>query len=264
MRLTPGERARVEHTDGTLLIVFLIPHKRPPDYRPADAIPYITVPLTILLTEHNIVTVCSTRAHILRDIAAGKVPEMPTVRKRRFILKLLFRISEQYLKYLREIDDLVERVEDQLQRSLQNREALELLRYQKSLVYFTTALRSNKLMVERLGKTHLLAEPEDAELLDDVLIEVQQAIALTEISEGILSQMMDAFAPIISNNLNVVMKFLASITIIISLPTVAANFYGMNVALPGNEHLLAFWVIMGWSLALSVGVLFVFWRKNWL
>ncbi len=258
--LDPGERARVERSGGVTLIVFLIPHAKP---TPTDT-PYITVPLGILLTENNIVTICCTRSHILRDIAAGKIPDMPTVRKRYFILKLLFRISEQYLKYLRTIDEAVAKIQVRLQNSLQNREVMELLKYQKCLVYFITALRSNELMLMRLQKSALLTQAEDEELLEDVLIEVRQAIELTEISESILGQMMGAFTSIISNNLNVVMKFLAAATIVISLPTLVASFFGMNVNLPIANHPLAFWFVMGLAVLLAVGILVFFWRKQWL
>ncbi|MBK6431454.1 magnesium transporter CorA family protein [Candidatus Amarolinea dominans] len=258
--LDPGERARVEHSQGVTLIVFLIPHAKP---APIDT-PYATLPLGILITESNIVTICCTRSHILRDIAAGKIPDMPTVNHRRFILKLLLRISEQYLKYLRTIDEAVEQVEVRLHHSLQNREVLELLKYQKCLVYFVTALRSNELMLKRLQKSALLTHAEDEELLEDVLIEIRQAIELTEISERILGQMMGAFTSIISNNLNVVMKFLAAVTIIISLPTLVASFFGMNVNLPAANHPLAFWFVIGLAGTLAISIVLFFWRKHWL
>jgi magnesium transporter len=142
---------------------------------------------------------------------------------------------------------------------------MELLKYQKSLTYFTTALKSNELVLDRLQKGQLLQRyPEDDELLDDVLIEVRQAIEMTSISEDILSQMMDAFASIISNNLNVVMKFLASVTIVLSVPTLIASLYGMNVRLPLEDHPLAFLLILGFSLAVALFVVIVFWRRDWL
>ena len=138
-----------------------------------------------------------------------------------------------YLNYLREITKSVDALEDQLQLSTRNKEVYGLLKYQKSLTYFTTALKSNELMVERLQRSRLFNQyPEDDDLLDDVITENQQAIEMTNITSNILSGMMDAFASIISNNLNTVMKFLASVTIIVNLPAVFASFYGMNVELP--------------------------------
>ena len=166
--------------------------------------------------------------------------------------------------YLREINRTVETLEDRLQLSMRNRELLELLKFQKSLTYFTTALKSNELMMERLHRSQLFKTyPDDEELLEDVLTENQQAIEMTNIAGSILSQMMDAFASIISNNLNVVMKFLASFTIILTFPTMVASFYGMNVGLPLQESPTVFWLILAVSLALSVTVATVFWRRDW-
>ena len=147
---------------------------------------------------------------------------------------------------------------------MKNKELLELLKYQKSLVHFTTALRSNELMMERLQKSRLFdMHPDDQDLLEDVLTENQQAIEMVTISNDILSQMMDAFASIISNNLNVVMKFLTAVTIILMLPTLVASFYGMNVGLPLQNSPFAFLLTLIVSLALSFVVVLIFLKKNW-
>ena len=223
------------------------------------------MPLSIIIIEKLIVTIAPLATGVLQEFAAGHVRGLSTAKKTRFVLRLLWHIADQYLVRLREINTAVDALEDKLQRSLRNREVMELLKYQKSLVYFTTALKSNELVLERLQKGQLLQRyPEDDELLDDVLIEVRQAIEMTSISEDILSQMMDAFASIISNNLNAVMKFLASVTIVLSVPTLLASLYGMNVRLPLEEHPLAFLLIVTASLAASSIVVFVFWRKDWL
>ncbi len=142
---------------------------------------------------------------------------------------------------------------------------MELLKYQKSLVYFTTALKSDELILRHLQKNQLFQQfPEDLDLLEDVLTEVQQAIEMTNISSNILSQMMDAFASIISNNLNSVMKFLASITIILSLPTMIASFYGMNVKLPLGQWAWAFPLILVFAVLVCASAALLFWRKDWL
>jgi magnesium transporter len=148
---------------------------------------------------------------------------------------------------------------------LQNREVMELLRYQKSLVHFMTAVRGNELILERLrnGDLFELARTDHA-LLADVEVEHRQAIERVEVTSDILSSMMDAFASIISNNLNVVMKLLTSMTVVLIIPTVFATFYGMNVALPFEHHPWTFWVIVAVSLACSLGVGLIFWRKDWL
>ena len=156
-------------------------------------------------------------------------------------------------------------VEGRLQRSLRNEEVLQLLRYQNCLVYFTTGLKSNQLVMQRLQRSRLFSRfEEDEELLEDVLIENSQALEMTQISENILGQDMDAYASIISNNLNVVMKFLASATIIVSVPTLLASIYGMNVDLPLQGSPYAFVVVMGVALLLVMAMLWLFWRRDWL
>jgi magnesium transporter len=159
---------------------------------------------------------------------------------------------------------VVDILEDQLQQSTRNKEVLELLKYQKSLTYFTTALKSNELMMERLQRSQLLRTyPEDEDLLEDVLTENQQAIEMTNITSNILSSMMDAFASIISNNLNGVMKFLAAITIVLSLPTMVASFFGMNVHLPFEAHPQAFVLIIFISLLIGLSAVYIFWKRDW-
>jgi magnesium transporter len=138
------------------------------------------------------------------------------------------------------------------------------LKLQKSLVYFTTALKSNEILLERLQRHQLFRQyPEDVDLLEDVIIENQEAIQISDISTTILSSMMDAFASIISNNLNSVMKFLASITIVLSIPTIVASFFGMNVGLPFAAHSAAFWLILGFSVAISFVIVLIFMKRDW-
>ena len=178
---------------------------------------------------------------------------------------LLLQTSSHYLSHLRQMTRRIDTLEDELQESTRNREVLELLKYQKSLTFFTTALRSNELMMERLQRSQWFATyPDDEDLLEDVITENRQAIDMTNITSNILSSMMDAFASIISNNLNSVMKLLASITIVLSLPTMVASFYGMNVILPLEGHPWAFLAILGISLVISSVSAFLFWKRDWL
>jgi magnesium transporter len=257
------ERARTERENGELLIVLRIPYFNGKD---AD-VPYTTIPLGIILTPNHIITVCKLENDILREFANGRVRDMSTNKRLRFILRILLATATKYLNYLREITKVIDQLEDQLQKSTRNKEVLDLLKYQKSLTYFTTALKSNELMMERLQRSQLLRTyPEDEDLLEDVLTENQQAIEMTNITSNILSSMMDAFASIISNNLNVVMKFLASITIVLSLPATVAAFFGMNVTLPFEFELrpAAFVIIVLISFVISVGAAYLFWRRDWL
>ncbi|HQE92244.1 MAG TPA: magnesium transporter CorA family protein [Anaerolineae bacterium] len=255
------ERSRVEKSNGDTLIVVKIPHYQ----GDTSDIPYIAIPLGIMLAPNFVVTICRVESDLLRDAAAGRLRGLSTGKRNRFTLYLFLGTATRYLHCLREINRRVDELEDKLQRSMRNQEVLELLKYEKSLTYFTTALKSNELMMERLQRNQLFQTyPDDLELLEDVLTENRQAIEMVNISSAILSQMMDAFASIISNNLNVVMKFLASITIIISLPTVVASFFGMNVHLPLENSPFAFPIILIISVAIAVLVAWNFSRRDWL
>lgn len=254
------ERPRTDKEGNTTLVLLRIPYFQ----GQAADIPFTTLPLGILLTAELIVTVCKVENDTIQDFMTGQVADFSTAKRNRFILRLLQSTATEYLKYLRKINRDVDSIEDKLQLSMKNEELFELLKYQKSLVYFTTALKSNELMMERLQRSRLFEMyPEDGDLLDDVLTENQQAIEMVIIASNILSQMMDAFASIISNNLNVVMKFLTSVTIILMLPTLVASFYGMNVELPLQNLPYAFLLTLIVSFALSLMVVLFFLKKNW-
>lgn len=258
--LDRDEMARVERDEGYTLILLRIPHFQ----GEAHDTPYTTVPMGIILKENLIATICRHESHITSILTDGKFSGFKTAKRYRFVLYVLLETAAQYLANLRAINRAVDRVEDQLQKSTRNRELLELLKYQKSLVYFTTALHSNEVMMERLQRMRIFNQyEEDEELLEDVITENQQAIQMTNINAEILSSMMDAFASIISNNLNVVMKALAAITIVINVPAIVAAFYGMNVALPGEGHPLAFVAVLGIALVLTGMAVLVFYRRDW-
>jgi len=257
--LDMDERARTEKENGATLIVLRVPSFQ----GEAADVPYVTVPLGIVLTDWFVATVCKTDTTVVE--ALRRAPGLATSKRNRFILRMLRITANQYLQDLRQIDNTVDILEDRLHHAQRNRELLGLLKYEKSLVYFTAALKSNELILQHLQKNQLFQQyPEDLDLLEDVLTEVQQAIEMTNISSNILSQMMDAFASIISNNLNVVMKFLASVTIILSLPTMIASFYGMNVPVPMNQWGWAFPLILAASVVVCAAAAVLFWRKDWL
>ncbi|HNK62602.1 MAG TPA: magnesium transporter CorA family protein [Anaerolineales bacterium] len=257
--LDQDEMARMERDEDYTFILLRIPI-----YQADSDIPYNTVPLGIMILGNKIITVCRYDSDIFKALTSGKHRYMKTGKRYRLTLYIFLETAARYLNLLREINRATEAVEDRLQKSTQNREVLELLKYQKSLTYFATALRSNEVMMERVQKTQLFNYyEEDQDLLEDVLTENQQAIQMTSIATEILSGMMDAFASIISNNLNVVMKALAALTIILNMPTIVASFYGMNVALPGEGHPLAFLTVIGLSLALTAAATYVFYKRNW-
>lgn len=254
------ERARTERENGELLIVLRVP------FYQGDSvdIPYSTLPLGIILTDRFLITICKSENNVIQDFLSGRVRSLSTGKRHRFVLRILLNAANLYLNYLREITKSVDILEDQLQRSTRNKEVLELLKYQKSLTLFTTALKSNELMMERLQRSGIFEMySEDEELLEDVLTENRQAIEMTNISSNILSSMMDAFASIISNNLNGVMKFLASVTIVLSLPTMIASFFGMNVHIPMEEHPSAFLLIILISASIGLFAVYIFWKRDW-
>jgi magnesium transporter len=259
--LDVDERARIEREDGNILIVVRLPSAEAPT---AD-VPFTTHAVGIVLAGQYILTISKRDNEILQELARGRVKDLSTVKRNRFILRFLLNTASKYLSYLREINRAVDHLEDQLQMSLRNRELLGLLKYQKSLVYFTTALKSNELMMERLQRSqHFAAYPDDTDLLEDVLTENQQAIEMTNIASNILSSMMDAFASIISNNMNTVMKFLASMTIVLTLPVLVASLFGMNVPLPFQDWPFTFGVILLVSVGLAAFVARFFLKHDWM
>ncbi len=259
--LDMDERARSEREDdGKMLILIRIPFFQGLNVD----VPYSTLPLGLILTDSMIVTVCRRPNDLTTEFASGKIKNLSTGKRIRFVLRMLLLNANRYLSHLRQINKMTEDSEDRLQQSMQNKEVLELLKYQKSLVYFTTALKANELLLERLQRTQLFRQySDDEDLLEDVITENQQAIEMVNISANILSSMMDAFASIISNNLNVVMKFLAVATILVSLPVVVTGFYGMNVNLPLMDWQYTWIAILGLSILIVGVTIWFFVRKRW-
>ncbi|HQV94037.1 MAG TPA: magnesium transporter CorA family protein [Anaerolineales bacterium] len=254
------EMPRMERDDDYTFILIRIPHRQPD-----SDVPYITIPLGIFIKGNMIVTICRYEKEMFQALANRKYRLLKTGKRYRFALYIFLETATRYLTHLREINRITEALEDQLQKSTRNREVLELLKYQKSLTYFATALRSNEVMMERVQRTQIFNYYEDdQDLLEDVLTENQQAIQMTTIATEILSSMMDAFASIISNNLNGVMKALAALTIIVSLPGTVAGFFGMNVMLPLSDgNPTAFLIVFGIALSLTAIATFIFYKRDW-
>lgn len=257
----PQERPRTEHDGSTLLVVLHYPLRRGAD----AAVPYVTAPLSLVLTEAAVITVSPYPTDFLEGPVAEELQGIAARDRTRFVLRLLMLLAQQFLVCHAEIEDAVDQLESRLRRSLRNEEVLELLRYEKSLVWFITALKGDEMVLERLRRAAQLRwDTEDLDVLEDVLIELRQAIEMVDITQNILGQMMDAFASIVSNNLNAVMKVLTSATILIAVPTLIASLYGMNVGLPGARSPVAFAGILLGSLALTAVLVTVFRRRNWL
>lgn len=260
--LDEEERSRIETEDNYSLVLVDIPvieERNEKDW-------YVTIPMGIIMTEEIIVTVCLEDTPILTAFMDNRVRDFHTYMKTRFILQILYKNATLFLQYLRIIDKKSEVVERKLHQSQKNQELIELLELEKSLVYFTTSLRSNEVVFEKLLKNEKIKKyPEDTELLEDVIIENKQAIEMANIYSGILSGTMDAFASVISNNLNIVMKFLATVTIVMSIPTMVASFYGMNVmaeGMPFSQNPHGFIIVIAFSLILTLAVAWVFSKKD--
>lgn len=246
--LDEEETSRIDTEEGQTLIIIDTPAVEKSD----NAVIYSTLPLGIIVTETNIITVSLRESSVIRDFADGLVKGVSTAKKTSFILHILLRVAKRYLQYLKQIDKLYNHMERQLYKSQRNKELIQLLDLEKSLVYFNTSLKANEVTLEKIlrGRIVTLYE-EDHDLLEDVLIEVRQAIEMANIYSSIISGMMDAFASVISNNLNVIMKVLTSITILLTIPNIVFSFYGMNVAGLPLDH---FW---WFPLTVSVGLIAV-------
>ncbi|HEX9595246.1 MAG TPA: magnesium transporter CorA family protein [Anaerolineales bacterium] len=258
--LDVDELARAEKEDGVTLIIFRVPffHGDQKD------IPYTTIPMGVATSTKWIVTISSQRTELLRESRKSKEHPLHTRKHNTFILHILYNTAKLYLQHLTSINRIVDNLEDRLSVSIRNKELFELLKYQKSLVYFATALKTNDLMVERLQRLQLFQKyDEDQDLLDDVLTENRQAMEMNNISSNILSQMMDAFASMISNNQNEVIKLLTSVTIVLSIPVVVASFFGMNLNLPFQGQPMAFEITLAISVLLSVLAIFILRKKDW-
>lgn len=241
--LDEEERSRIETDEDTndCLILVDVPYigiER-------DAQIYETIPLGIIMTDLAIITVCLKENIILKAFVNKSVKTFYTFKKSRFILQILYRNASLYLQYLKQIDKQSSIIENELHKSMKNKELIQLLTLEKSLVYFSTSLKANELVMERLLRYDFIKKyPDDTELLEDTIVENKQAIEMAKIYSDILSGTMDAFASVISNNLNIVMKVLTSITIVMAIPTIIASFFGMNVPVPMENNHFAFYLII--------------------
>jgi len=256
------EASRIENGDEETLIIIDIPYW---DNSTENHI-YSTFPMSIIVKKDCIITVCLRDNIVIRDIASGMIKTLNTKHKTQFVLYTLFRMVVRYLQYLRQIDKRTSMLEQQLRKSMRNKELTQLMDLQKSLVYFQTSLKSNESTLEKIrrGRAIKLYE-EDHDLLEDVIIEIKQALEMCNIYSSILSGTMDAFASVISNNLNIVMKQLTSITIIMAIPTMVFSFYGMNIgensgSLPFGETI---WIPLFFSIIVSVVAGIGFYKKDY-
>lgn len=257
--LDSEEKARIESDEGQTLIIV----DTPIIYAEDKSVMYETIPLGIIVTSDYVVTICLERNTVIRDFEKSKLKTFFTFKRTRFVFQMLYRIATYYLRYLKQINKQTDKIEEQLHKSLKNQELFALLNIQKSLVYFTTSLKSNEAVLDKLLKGNFLKMyEEDEDILEDVIIENKQAIEMANTYVSIIGGMMDAFASVISNNLNIVMKALTSITIVLAIPTMIASFFGMNVIVPMSQNSYAFLIILGIAVLLSTITGIVFMKKK--
>ncbi len=224
--LDEEETSRIDIEDNNILVILDIPFTEMEE----NSLTYDTYPLGIIHTEKALITICLKNNKILTDFIEGNIRSFYTFKRSRFILQILYRISSYFLVCLRQIDKKSWMIQNKLHKSMNNKVLMQLLSLQNSLVYFSTSLKSNELTLEKMIKLDIMQKyEEDKELLEDVIIENKQAIEMTSMYTHILSATMDASANVISNNLNLVMKILASVTIVISIPNIYSGIFGMNV-----------------------------------
>ncbi|MEI7884323.1 MAG: magnesium transporter CorA family protein [Clostridia bacterium] len=256
--LDKEEGSRIETEDDYILILFDIPVVNKKEHTGL----YTTIPMSIIIGKEHVITVCLEDNPIVRDFMRGRVKGFHTQFKTRFLFQLLYKTASYYLRYLRHIDRASNQIEIELHRSMKNKELIELLELEKSLVYFSTSLKSNEIILEKILKFALVKMyPDDQDLLEDVIIENKQAIEMSNIYSNILSGTMDAFASVISNNLNIVMKLLAGITIVLSVPTIVASVFGMNVIVPLANQPYGFWIVLAIILGIA-GILGIIMKKK--
>ena len=257
------ERSRVEFEDGVLSLIVNLPLMD-------DEGQFDTLPCGLAFTSRNFMTICSRDNRIISSFNKNTAKSFDTRERGRFLLSILSKCTQFYLKYLAIINQRTEDIEYSLRKTTKNKALFKLIEIQKSLVYFTTALKDNHLVLLKILR--MINSPtmsklikftdDDIDMLEDVIVENKQAIEMVDMHRSILEGMMDGFASIINNNLNLVMKFLAAITIILSIPTMLASFWGMNVPVPGAGNPYGFLIVMAISAVATVLTIIYFRKKG--
>ncbi len=257
--LDDDESPRIETEEEYTLIIADTPIVKPE----GTSYIYSTIPLGIILSDDYFITVSTEQTTLLSDFSESRVRGgFDTCKRTRFLLQILYRNAGKYLSYLRQIDKQNAQIQAILVKSMKNRELLQMLNLEKSLVYFSTSLKGNEIVLEKLLRGNMVRRyPDDTDLLEDVIIDNKQAIEMCAIHRDITASTMDTFASIISNNLNIVMKLQAAISILIAIPSVIAGFWGMNVPVPFEHIPSAFYIIIGVSV-LATGLMALFMRHR--
>lgn len=261
--LDEEESSRVESEDDQTLVIVDVPVAERQDEE--KTVVYSTIPMAIITNNRFITTVCLRENAVVNEISQGLVKNIQTHLRTQFLLNILLRIATRFLQYLKQIDKISYTTENLLQKTMRNKELIQILGLEKSLVYFSTSLKSNEVTLEKILRGRIIKlYDEDEDLLEDVIIENKQAIEMCAIYRDILSSTMDAFSSVINNNVNDIMKVLTSLTLVLSIPTLIASIWGMNVAVPFEGSSVGFWVLLGVSLLASVVSIIILSRRKML
>ena len=252
--LDEEERARIDKDDDCVMILMDVPiiEEDPEDHYYT----YGTIPMSVIHKDNYLVTVCLRENSVVNDFKFGRVKNVETYKSTRLTFQLLYAVSTKYLSYLRLINKASQRVQSTLEKSMRNNAILEMLDLQKSLVYFSTSISANDAVIEKLNKQSILKKyEEDQDVIDDASIENKQAAEMCSIYREIMNGTMEAYGTIISNNVNDIMKFLTALTLVISVPTLVASLFGMNLGgIPwnSNDTPWGFAVVCGISIILAI------------
>ena len=250
--LDEEERARIDKEGECVMILIDVPiiEEDPED----NYYTYGTIPMSIIHKDNYLVTVCLRENSVVNDFKFGRVKNVETYKSTRLTFQLLYAVSTKYLTYLRLINKASQRVQSTLEKSMKNNAILEMLDLQKSLVYFSTSISANDAVIEKLNKINYLKKyEEDQDVIDDASIENKQAAEMCSIYREIMNGTMEAFGTIINNNVNDIMKFLTALTLVISVPTLIASLFGMNLGgIPGVSHPWGFTIVCAISVVLAI------------
>ncbi len=258
--LDPDERSRIEIEDDVSLIIIRVPQR---NYDNED-IPFVTIPVGIILTEYSIVTVCR-NSDAVWDLLSRRIlaKDFGFENRKSMVIRIFRKVVVLYLRFLKEINHRINLVEDLFHETMKNEDIIKLLNIEKSLVYFSASLKSNEIVLEKLLRIKIFQlDEEDKDEVEDIIIDNKQALEMSNIYGSILRDMMDAFSSVISNELNIVMKTLTALTIILMIPTLVSSFYGMNVRLPFQEHPHAFLITLLISVFLTVIGIIIFVKRK--
>jgi len=257
--LDEEESARIERDGDQTLIIVDIPYIDSEE----NGVAYTTIPMGIIMVDDVIITVSTRESTIITDFTEERIRGFWTFKRTRFLLQILQRTASRYLTYLKQIDKASLFVQKRLEKDMRNQELLQMMKLEKSLVFFSTSLKGNEMVMERMMRMEMLRKyPDDSDLLEDVIIENKQAMEMCSIYRNIISSTMDAFASIISNNLNIVMKILTSLTVVLSIPTLFASLWGMNVGVPFQNNPFGFWIVIAITVVASLAAFVMLWRRK--